>query len=246
MMDRITYCLFLAVLIASCQNPKRESEKIDDTIKPESEQREVPGGKDGVDSEDRAVRSLATAELHDSSFVFIEKWSDDFVYDMKYATTDNFIGKKVYDCDQCMIRKKVALALMKANRDFMEKGYRIKFFDCYRPLDVQKIMWEVYPVEGYVANPYTSGSIHNRGGAVDITLVDNEENELDMGTGFDHFGEEAHHAYRHLPEKVLGNRKLLKDIMEKHGFKPIRTEWWHYNFGESRAFALSNFPTKCD
>ena len=189
---------------------------------------------------------LENSDLHDSSFVFIKNWSDDFVEDMKYATEDNFIGKKVYDCNQCMVRKKVAVALIKANRDFMRKGYKIKFFDCYRPLDVQKIMWKVYPVEGYVANPYTSGSIHNRGGAVDITLVDKDNRELNMGTAFDYFGREAHHDYVSLPEEVLKNRQLLKDMMKKHNFHPIKTEWWHYNFDGARSFALSNFPAECN
>ena len=247
MINKTGYYFFLIAVMASCQSKEKESEKVNHTTKPENRKTETGvGHRDSISLEYNQAHTLATADLHDSSFIFIKKWSDDFAYDMKYATADNFIGKKVYNCDQCMIRKKVALALMKANRDFMQKGYHIKFFDCYRPLDVQKIMWEVYPVEGYVANPYTSGSIHNRGGAVDITLVDKDENELDMGTSFDHFGKEAHHAYRNLPEQVLNNRKLLKDTMEKHGFKSISTEWWHYNFGEARVFALSNFPTECD
>ena len=232
---------FLSATTFSCQNPKSGSEN-ENSQTTDS----VNTGSESGEADIKPTGLLEDSGLHDSSFVFIKNWSDDFVYDMKYATEDNFIKKKVYECDQCMIRKKVAEALIQANRALIKKGYRIKFFDCYRPLDVQKQMWEVYPVEGYVANPYTSGSIHNRGGAVDITLVDKKNRELDMGTKFDHFGKEAHHDYTNLPEKVLNNRKLLKETMEKHGFKPIKTEWWHYNFGEARAFSLSNFPTECD
>ena len=241
MKHKITLFFFVSLTILSCQQPGKTSNEDNTSVKTETKD-PVTAGETGSNS----GRLLENSGLHDSSFVFIKNWSEDFVYDMKYATEDNFIGKKVYDCNQCMIRKKVALALINANNDFVKKGYRIKFFDCYRPLDVQKMMWEVYPVEGYVANPYTSGSIHNRGGAVDITLVDRENRELDMGTKFDHFGEEAHHAYTNLSEEVLNNRKLLKETMKKHGFNPIKTEWWHYNFGEARAFALSNFPTECD
>lgn len=189
---------------------------------------------------------LSTSNLHDTSFVFIKDWSEGFIYDMKYATKDNFIKQKVYDCDQCMVRKQVALALISANEELMAIGYQIKFFDCYRPLDVQKIMWEAYPVEGYVANPYTSGSIHNRGGAVDITLVDESGKELDMGTAFDYFGKEAHHNFEGLKKEVTINRNILKSVMEKHDFKSINTEWWHYNYGQARQYGLSNFKTECD
>ena len=241
----ITLIFFIPVIIFSCQESGKTSHK-NVTAKTDSINAGTKSGIAADQTENKPGLLLKNSDLHDSSFVFIKNWSDDFVDDMKYATEDNFMKKKVYDCDQCMIRKKVALALINANRDFIKKGYRIKFFDCYRPLDVQKVLWEVYPVEGYVANPYTSGSIHNRGGAVDITLVDRENRELNMGTGFDHFGEEAHHAYTNLPQAVLNNRRLLKDVMEQHGFKSIKTEWWHYNFGEARSFALSNFPTECD
>ena len=106
-------------------------------------------------------------------------------------------------------------------------------------------MWEVLPDGRYVANP-KNGSIHNRGGAVDITLIDMEGNKLDMGTDFDHFGEEAHHAYTKLSEVVIANRKLLNEGMQKFGFTPIRTEWWHYNFGNSKKYPVSNFKVKCN
>ncbi|NMM49971.1 M15 family metallopeptidase [Marinigracilibium pacificum] len=182
----------------------------------------------------------------DTSFVFIENLSDDFMYDMRYATEDNFINKKVYDCDKCMIRKEVAMALINANREFMKLGYKIKFYDCYRPLDVQKEMWKIYPKPGYVANPYNGGSIHNRGGAVDLTLVDMEGNEIAMGTDFDYFGKKANHTFQDLPENIISNRKLLKSIMLKHGFKHINTEWWHYNYTNARQYPISNTKTKCD
>jgi len=96
----------------------------------------------------------------------------------------------------------------------------------------------------YVANP-SKGSIHNRGGAVDITLVDQSGNELDMGTGFDHFGPEAAIGYEKLPEKVKSNRKLLQDIMGRHGFSVLRSEWWHFNFEEASSFKISNFKWDC-
>jgi D-alanyl-D-alanine dipeptidase len=139
----------------------------------------------------------------------------------------------------------VAEALVKANDELLSKGYRIKFFDCYRPYSVQKKMWKIFPNPGYVADP-KGGSIHNRGAAVDITLVRSAGGRVDMGTKFDHFGKEAHHSYTALSKTVLGNRKLLRETMEKHGFKIIRTEWWHYNFKSKTRFKISDFRWECE
>ncbi|UNY98424.1 M15 family metallopeptidase [Zhouia spongiae] len=181
----------------------------------------------------------------DTSFVNLKEYSSDFVYDMKYATTDNFLKTRVYDCAECFVRAKTAKALIRANNEFRKKGYRIKFFDCYRPHDVQKKMWKIVPNPQYVANP-AKGSIHNKGGAVDITLVDESGGELDMGTGFDFFGHKAHHDFTDLPEDVLSNRRLLKETMEAHGFWSIRTEWWHYNLSAGSNDRVANFRWDCD
>ncbi|MCX2763616.1 M15 family metallopeptidase [Aquimarina muelleri] len=178
-------------------------------------------------------------------FVNIEELSDEFILDMKYATSDNFLKEKVYSCEKCYVREEVAEALIKANNDLLAQGYRIKFFDCYRPYSVQKKMWKIFPNPGYVADP-KGGSIHNRGAAVDITLVRSAGGHVDMGTDFDYFGKEAHHAYTKLPKTVLGHRKLLRETMEKHGFKTIRTEWWHYNFKTNIKFKISDFKWECE
>jgi zinc D-Ala-D-Ala dipeptidase len=182
-------------------------------------------------------------QLPDSAFVPLLALDDSFVLDMKYATEDNFLQAKVYDCDQCFLRREVAEGLMRAQALFREQGYRIKLYDCYRPFDVQKKMWVIMPDDRYVANP-AKGSIHNRGAAVDLTLVDAQGNELEMGTAFDFFGREAHHAYRNLPEPVLANRRLLKETMEKAGFQSITSEWWHY-FYRRNGYPIANFKPVC-
>lgn len=164
---------------------------------------------------------------------------------MKYATSDNFLNEKVYDCPECYLRLKTVKSLIKANNDFIERGYRIKIFDCYRPLDIQKRMWKIVSNPEYVADP-SKGSIHNRGGAVDITLVDLNGNELDMGTSFDFFGIEASHDFQNLSDKIKNNRKLLKDVMLNNDFKSFDSEWWHYNLKDSNLDKLSNFKWKCD
>ena len=183
--------------------------------------------------------------INDTTFVNLKDFSQDFVYDMKYATTDNFLKSQVYNCAQCYLRFKTVKALLLANKKLMKKGYRIKIFDCYRPLDIQKRMWELVPNPEYVANP-SKGSIHNRGGAVDITLVDKDGLELDMGTPFDHFGVESSHDYSDLSDEVIDNRKLLKRIMLKKNFEAFDSEWWHYNLKKAKRDTISNFKWQCD
>jgi zinc D-Ala-D-Ala dipeptidase len=175
---------------------------------------------------------------------FLSIYSNNFILDLKYATKDNFLKAKVYDCPSCYLRLKTVNALVEANDEFITKGYKIKLFDCYRPLDVQKKMWKIVSNPTYVADP-AKGSIHNRGGAVDITLVDLEGKELEMGTPFDFFGPQASHQYLKLSPTILKNRNLLKEIMLKHHFEAFESEWWHYNLEGSKKDHLSNFNWEC-
>ncbi|AND64718.1 peptidase M15 [Flavobacterium covae] len=183
--------------------------------------------------------------VHDTTFVNIKDYSKNFILDIRYATNDNFLKSKVYDCDACYLRYKTVKQLIKANKEFLKEGYRIKLFDCYRPLSIQKKMWKIISNPNYVANP-EKGSIHNRGGAVDLTLVDKLGNELNMGTEFDHFGKESSHTYSNLSKEILKNRKWLKDMMKKHHFDALESEWWHYGLEGARYFQLSNFNWKCN
>lgn len=182
--------------------------------------------------------------LADSTFVRLADFSDGFAFDMRYATKNNFLKEKVYDCAECYTRVKTVKALLAANADFEKSGVKIKFYDCYRPNSVQYKMWKIVPNPQYVANP-KKGSIHNKGGAVDITLVTLEGKELDMGTDFDFFGKRAYHDNFDLPQEILDNRKLLKETMEKHGFWSTRTEWWHYNLQGAHKDPIANFKWEC-
>jgi len=180
-----------------------------------------------------------------SDFVRLKDLSADFVYELKYATPDNFLKQAVYDCGECYLRKSTAEALVKANEAFKQLGYRIKLFDCYRPLSVQKKMWKILPGTHYVANP-AKGSKHNRGAAVDLTLVDAQGKELNMGTPFDFFGKEAHHTYTQHSKEVLENRKLLKETLNKYNFKSIYSEWWHYEYCPEMQSKVENFEWQCN
>lgn len=183
--------------------------------------------------------------LNDTSLVHLKDYSKDFEYELKYATSDNFLKAKVYDCPACFLRLKTVKALIEANKEFVKKGYKIKIFDCYRPLTIQKKMWELVPNPAYVADP-SKGSIHNRGGAVDITLVDIKGKELDMGTPFDFFGIEASHNYSDVSLEVKKNRALLKNTMLKNGFKSFESEWWHYNLKTAMNDKISDIKWHCD
>ncbi len=188
--------------------------------------------------------SVSSLLAQQNDFVLLRSLSNDFVFDMKYATPDNFLKQAVYDCGECYLRKSTAKALVKANEEFKSLGYHIKLFDCYRPLSVQKKMWKILPGTHYVANP-AKGSKHNRGAAVDLTLVDAQGKELDMGTPFDFFGKKAHHTCTTLPKKVLENRKLLKDVLNKYNFKSIFSEWWHYEYRPEMQSKVEDFQWQC-
>lgn len=192
------------------------------------------------------LNKIATVdEISDTTFVNLKDYSSDFIYDMRYATDNNFLKAQVYDCAECLIRYKTVKALIKANNAFMRKGFQIKLYDCYRPLDIQKRMWTIVSNPKYVADP-SKGSIHNRGGAVDITLVNLDGEAVNMGTDFDFFGIEASHKYVNLPTDVVSNRKFLKKIMTASGFKSFDSEWWHYNLKSALKDPVSNAKWDCN
>lgn len=190
--------------------------------------------------------SFFPAFAADSALIDITFLPQDFVFHIKYATIDNFLNEQLYDCAKCLLRKQVAMALLQARDLFSKDGYRIKIFDCYRPVSIQKKMWEKIKDERYVANPSTKfASAHNRGMAVDITLINARGKELNMGTKFDFFGLKAHHNFKNLSRKVLKNRKYLKKTMEKAGFQAISSEWWHYSY-KHKQFNISDIDFKCN
>ncbi|WP_432410952.1 M15 family metallopeptidase [Rasiella sp. SM2506] len=178
--------------------------------------------------------------------VNIAEYPSEFEYEVRYATPDNFIGETLYDCSVCLLQPEVAKALLEANQYFCEKGYRIKLYDCYRPLDVQKQMWKKVPRPTYVANPYGRGSIHNKGAAVDITLVTLEGCYMEMGSDYDFFGRESHIDNFNFSKEILANRKLLREGMKKFGFGTVRTEWWHYSYRKNWSFPTLNEPLPCN
>jgi zinc D-Ala-D-Ala dipeptidase len=173
-----------------------------------------------------AQKPLATAP---KGWVELTKLDASIPLDIRYATANNFMKQQVYECGRCFLRADAAAAIAKANKILQQKGYGgLKMYDCYRPRPVQYKLWKITPDARYVANP-KKGSMHNRGFAVDLTIVDKDGKELDFGTGYDDFTEKAHGNYTKFPKKILDNRKLLNETMEAVGLEGTSTEWWHFS-----------------
>ena len=161
------------------------------------------------------------------------------VLDLKYATENNFMHQKLYPpVHTTFLRKPAADSLKKVVEELKKQHLAIKIFDAYRPYSITEKMWEKVKDDRYAADP-SKGSGHNRGAAVDLTLIDlNTKIELPMGTGFDNFSDTAHIDFMDLPKDVLNNRNILRKIMEKYGFIQLTTEWWHYYLPNSSSYEL--------
>jgi D-alanyl-D-alanine dipeptidase len=164
-----------------------------------------------------------------------------FVLDIRYATENNFTKQKLYPVSKAKLRREAAESLSSVQKELRMKNLRLKIYDGYRPLAIQWKLWEVVPNEDFVANP-KKGSRHNRGAAVDLTIIDSLGNELEMPTGYDDFTEKASQNYMNLSEDAIKNRALLRDVMIRHGFQPIKSEWWHYDFRGWEQFGIMDEP----
>lgn len=175
------------------------------------------------------ISSFSFAQSADS-LVWLHDIDSTILTEVRYATPNNFTGQILYKSDKVYLRKVVAESLSNAHKSLMRNyALRIKVFDGYRPLSIQKKMWEVMPDDRYVADP-AKGSRHNRGAAVDLTLVDVTGREIDMGTPYDDFTEKSHIDYKKLPKNALTYRAILRSTMEKFGFEAMSSEWWHFDF----------------
>lgn len=159
-------------------------------------------------------------------------------FEIRYATANNFMNRVLYPVSGAWLRAPAAAALAGVQQDLAAEGVGLKVFDGYRPYSVTRMMWEPYKDPDYVADP-AKGSRHNRGAAVDLTLVDLESGEeLEMPTSYDDFTPRAHHDFEDLSPAALQNRALLRSVMERHGFEALRSEWWHYDFAGWEEFDL--------
>jgi zinc D-Ala-D-Ala dipeptidase len=157
--------------------------------------------------------------------------------DLVYATDRNFTGKPIYKEAHCLLLAPAEAGLRKAVELAASIGMKLRIFDAYRPPQAQKVLWDFLPDPTFIAE-LGRGSNHSRGTAIDLTLIDGNGEELDMGTGFDAMVKESEHFHQRLPQHVQRNRLLLLGIMHASGFTHIPSEWWHYEIPGSRALPL--------
>lgn len=204
------------IIINKIQKPLKTTIKNDSVNPPKAEIKEING------------------------LVLLSSLDKDIVIQLKYATADNFTKKIIYPNQVCVLRKATAVKLAKANAELKKSGYRIKVWDAYRPVYVQQIFWDLVKDNRFVANPKNGGSIHNRGCAVDVTLVDMEGKELNMPSKFDDFSSNAYRNNFKMTNEAKKNMDLLTKCMVSNGFTTINTEWWHFEDSNSSAYRIAD------
>jgi D-alanyl-D-alanine dipeptidase len=160
--------------------------------------------------------------------------------DIRYATDDNFVGKKVYPEARAFLQKPAAKAVAKVHKELRDRGLGLVIFDGYRPWSITKLFWEVTPDEKrkFVANP-AKGSKHNRGCAVDLSMFDLKTGKLvEMPSGYDEFSERASPDYKGGTTEQTANRELLRKLMEDAGFTVNPNEWWHFDHKDWEKYAI--------
>ena len=194
---------------------------------------------------------LAVAFPLPAKLVELKTIIPDVHLDIRYATNNNFMGVPVYKSARCFLEEDAARALTKVQAELKKQGLALKVFDGYRPFSVQEDFWTMWlPIakkrgikkpSDYVAEPKRDakgapikGSKHNRGGAIDLTIIDSKTGkELEMPSEFDDFTAKAHcdaAAYAKMTPEAAKNCRLLADIMVAHGFLVYEPEWWHFNW----------------
>ncbi|MBN9292749.1 MAG: M15 family metallopeptidase [Flavobacteriia bacterium] len=238
MKNRILFIL-LFFLLSACTFPKSTSG--DQNLPLE---KDVQEEKQSISESKEVVPVKYDLTSRYPTLVDIQSVDSTIHIELKYATTDNFMGIVLYDSiDRLYVQKDVAVKLKKA-QEILKKSYpelSLLIYDGVRPLSVQQKMWDALdtiPVKDrtkFVSNP-KNGSIHNYGAAVDLTICDESGIPLDMGAGYDDIRKIAYPSLeneflqkRELTEQHVRNRKLLRSVMAQAGFYNIPTEWWHFN-----------------
>jgi len=188
------------------------------------------------------ARSYHVLVFRDPSNRLVDLESLGIAIDIRYATRNNFMKRKLYPVAKAYLRAPAAQALEDVDRELAARGLAVKVFDAYRPYRITEKMWERIKNPDFVADP-AKGSRHNRGAAVDLTLIDRTTGkELAMPTPYDDFTPRARNDFNDLPADALANRALLREVMTKHGFEPLPSEWWHYDFTGWEQFGLMDVP----
>ena len=185
-------------------------------------------------------------QFRPSELVELVKLDAGIRLDIRYATTNNFMGRPVYRQARAFLQRPAAEALVRANASLKPRGYGLLVFDGYRPWSVTKAFWDSATQAqrdiGFVANP-AEGSKHNRGCAVDLTLYKlSTGSEVTMPSAYDEFSERAFPAYQGGTAESRANRDLLRSAMEAEGFTVLKEEWWHFDYKNWREYRIQDIP----
>lgn len=167
-------------------------------------------------------------EPGDEAFVRVLDYIPDLEVELKYATADNFTGQIIYEFQDAYLRYGTVKKLMGVQEELRQQKLSLKIWDAFRPTGAQFVLWEVCPNPKYVADPNRTFSAHSRGNTVDVTIVDEDGEEIPMPTGFDDFSPLADRDYSDCAFDVMLNALLLEQTMERHGFAGYKGEWWHF------------------
>ena len=261
----------LAVSVAGCGAGQKEQDTGANAVSTQEATEAAPADTDGSSAEEEPSVTIAEdgVKLSDdaSDFVLLSEAVPDAILEIRYYSTYNFVGDRIdgYEEPVALLTKEAAAALNEVSAELLEKGYRLKIYDAYRPQEAVTnfVEWAqdeddtrmkeyFYPElekdvlfpQGYIAEH----SGHSRGSTVDLTLFDmTTEKEVDMGGTFDYFGELSHPDYTDITEEQYANRMILREAMMNHGFKPLEEEWWHFTLeNEPYPDTYFTFPVNSD
>jgi len=164
--------------------------------------------------------------------------------EIRYATSNNFLGTPVYEQARAFLQRPAAQALARVAGALRKQGYGLLVFDAYRPWYVTKIFWDATPDDKkkFVADP-AQGSVHNRGCAVDLTLYDLKTGRaVAMPSGYDEMTDRAYADYQGGTDAERRHREVLRRAMEAEGFTVYPYEWWHYDYRDFKLYGIGNIP----
>lgn len=176
----------------------------------------------------------------EADLVELTKLDKTIKLDIRYATTNNFVGRPVYPEARAFLQRPAAEAVVRVHEKLKKKGLGIVIFDGYRPWTITKLFWDVVPEDKrkFVADP-TKGSKHNRGCAIDLSIYDLKTGELiPMPSGYDEFTERASPDYKGGTDQERSNREMLRALMEAEGFTVNPNEWWHFDYKDWQSYAI--------
>ncbi|MEW6522913.1 MAG: M15 family metallopeptidase [Bacillota bacterium] len=188
-----------------------------------------------------ATLDPAYQRLLEAGLVEITREETGIIVALPYATEENFMGRAVYASSRAFAVPELVDKLVRVQARLQASGYGLKVLDAYRPYSVQLIMWEAYPDPVWVGSPQR-GSSHNRGAAVDVTLVDGDGEELEMPTPFDEFSPRAHVDYDGASVAARRHLSLLRAAMLAEGFVDYPAEWWHFSIPGASRYPLLDLP----